>query len=55
MGPGCAGVLSWLLLVQAVSQAAGKCWHHVPKQRAVEVSGLGWQNHGFGVHGGSKG
>ena len=52
MGPGCAGVLGWLLLVQAALQAAGKCWRRVPEQRAAEVSGLGHQSRGFGVHGG---
>uniref|UniRef100_A0A663ELQ1 Glucosylceramidase n=1 Tax=Aquila chrysaetos chrysaetos TaxID=223781 RepID=A0A663ELQ1_AQUCH len=38
MGPGCAGVLGWLLLVQAALRAAGKCWHRVPEQRAAEVT-----------------
>lgn len=52
MGPGCAGVLGWLLLVQAASRAAGKSWRHVP---AAGVSGLGRHSHGFGVRGGSKG
>lgn len=35
MRPGCAEVLRWLLLVQAVAQAAGKCWCHVPKLRSA--------------------